>query len=133
MIIVIFQLQFTRADGKDEFANSISEDIVCGLDVERFFDLGIWSADEMEEDQSGDRCRDYYVYEQVSIWYCRKRCKKRMGRTYQVSHAVCRQKERAIAVQQLGEAEHPLVSSGESTDHKRQAPAGDSSAPQSSQ
>ncbi|KAL8850462.1 MAG: hypothetical protein Q9221_004604 [Calogaya cf. arnoldii] len=39
---------------KEEIANTMSKDIVCGLDIERLFDLGIWSADEMEEDQSRD-------------------------------------------------------------------------------
>lgn len=68
MIIVIFQLQFARTIRKEEFTNPISEDIVCGLDIERLFNLGIWSANEMEEDQSRDQCRDDYVYTEVSLF-----------------------------------------------------------------
>ncbi|KAL8639992.1 MAG: hypothetical protein Q9226_008797, partial [Calogaya cf. arnoldii] len=36
---------------EEEIANTMSKNIVCGLDIERLFDLGIWSADEMKEDQ----------------------------------------------------------------------------------
>lgn len=67
MIIVIFQLQFADAIRKEEVTNTISEDIMCGLDIERFLNFGIWSADEMEEDQSRDQCRDDYVYREVSF------------------------------------------------------------------
>ena len=67
MIIVIFQLQFARGLRKEEVTNTIGEDIMRSLDIERFLDLGIWSADEMDEDQSRDQCRDDYVYREVSF------------------------------------------------------------------
>ena len=95
MIIVIFQLQFARAIGKEEVTNPISEDIMRSLDIERFLNLGIWSADEMDEDQSRDQCRNDYVYREVQLFrYCRRGCRRRMGHTYQLSHVVDRQKRR---------------------------------------
>ena len=34
--------------------NTIGENVVYSLDIERLFDLCIWSADKMEEDQQRD-------------------------------------------------------------------------------
>lgn len=79
MIIVILQLQFADAIRKEEITNTISEDVVCSLDIERFLNLGIWSADKMEEDQSRDQCRDDYVYREVSFSVLQKRMQEKDG------------------------------------------------------
>lgn len=53
--MIIFGLEKCFCVGGTRVGDAVADDIVHGLEVERFFDFGVWGEEEVEENGSWDQ------------------------------------------------------------------------------